>query len=76
MSWDPRDIGRIVVSGIGQATSTEDGGQTWRPLPVPKGASVIEFSPNDPETFYAGVLDGTEAVVWISGDGGSTWTQL
>lgn len=42
--------------------------------PVPDGASAIEIDANDPETLYAGVLEGTEAVVWISRDGGSTWT--
>lgn len=76
VSWDPDDTERIVVSGMGQAALTEDAGQTWAPLPVPGGASVVEISPHDTKTLYAGVLEGTEAVVWISEDGGSTWTQL
>jgi photosystem II stability/assembly factor-like uncharacterized protein len=75
VSWDPADTDRIVVSGIGQAAVTEDGGRTWRDLPVPEGASVVEIDANDPDTLYAGVLDGTEALVWISRDGGSTWTM-
>jgi photosystem II stability/assembly factor-like uncharacterized protein len=75
VSWDPADTDQIVVSGIGQAALTEDGGRTWRDLLVPEGASVVETDANDPDTLYAGVLDGTEAVVWISRDGGSTWTM-
>lgn len=73
VSWDPADTDRIVVSGMGQATETRDGGRTWTPLEVPDGASVVEIDPRDPGTLYAGVLDGTEAVVWISRDGGETW---
>jgi photosystem II stability/assembly factor-like uncharacterized protein len=75
VSWDPADTDRIVVSGMGQAALTRDGGQTWAQLAVPEGASVVEIDANDPDMLYAGVLEGTEAVVWISRDGGSTWTM-
>jgi photosystem II stability/assembly factor-like uncharacterized protein len=75
VSWDPADTGRILVSGIGQAALTRDGGRTWAQLAVPEGASIVEIDANDPDTLYAGVLEGTEAVVWISRDGGSTWTM-
>jgi len=75
VSWDPADTDLIVVSGMGQAALTRDGGRTWAQLPVPEGASVVEIDANDPDTLYAGVLEGTEAVVWISRDGGSTWTM-
>ena len=74
VSWDPADTDRVVVSGMGQAALTRDSGRTWAQLSVPEGASVVEIDANDPETLYAGVLEGTEAVVWISRDGGSTWT--
>lgn len=76
VSWDPADIDWILVSGIGQAALTEDAGRTWRPLAVPEGASVVEMSPDDPDTLYAAALEGTDAAVWISRDGGSTWTRL
>jgi len=75
VSGDPADTDRIVVSGMGQAALTRDGGRTWAQLAVPEGASVVEIDANDPDTLYAGVLEGTEAVVWISRDGGSTWTM-
>jgi photosystem II stability/assembly factor-like uncharacterized protein len=75
VSWDPGDTDRIVVSGMGRAALTRDGGRNWEPLPVPAGASVVEVSPIDPNTLYAGVLEGTEAVVWVSRDGGRTWNR-
>jgi len=75
VSWDPADTDRIVVSGMGQAALTSDGGRTWAQLAVPERASVVEIDANDPDTLYAGVLEGTEAVVWISRDGGSTWAM-
>src|SRR6266508_4105248 len=75
VSWDAADTDRIVVSGMGQAALTLDGGRTWVQLEVPDGASVVEIDANDPDTLYAGVLEGTEAVVWISRDGGRTWTM-
>ena len=75
VSWDPADTDRVVVSGMGQASLTRDAGRTWARLPVPDGASVVEIDANDPDTLYAGVLEETEAVVWISRDGGSTWTM-
>jgi photosystem II stability/assembly factor-like uncharacterized protein len=75
VSWDLADTDRIVVSGMGQAALTQDGGRTWARLAVPSGASVVEIDPGDPGTLYAGVLEGTQAVVWISRDGGATWTM-
>jgi photosystem II stability/assembly factor-like uncharacterized protein len=75
VSWDSGDTERIVVSGMGQAAVTDDGGRTWEPIPVPEGASVVETSPDDPDTLYAGVLEGIEAAVWISSDGGNTWER-
>jgi photosystem II stability/assembly factor-like uncharacterized protein len=75
VSWDLGETDRIVVSGMGQAARTEDGGRTWEPFPVPVGASVVEISADSADTLYAGVLEGTEAAVWTSRDGGSTWER-
>lgn len=75
VSWDRTDTDRIVVSGMGQAALTRDGGRNWARLMVPDEASVVEIDSTDPNTFYAGVLEGTEAAVWVSGDGGSTWSM-
>ena len=75
VSWDPTDTDRIVVSGVGQAALTRDAGRTWTQLSVPDGASVIEIDASAPDRLYAGVLEGTNAVVWVSRDGGGTWTE-
>lgn len=76
VSWDAQDTDRIVVSGMGRAAVTRDGGRTWEPLRVPARTSVVEISPDSADTLYAGVLEGSEAALWISRDGGSTWERL
>jgi photosystem II stability/assembly factor-like uncharacterized protein len=75
VSWDPAKMDWIVVSGMGQAAASQDGGRTWAPLMVPEGSSVVEIDARDTDTLFAGVLDGTEAVVWVSRNGGSTWSR-
>jgi photosystem II stability/assembly factor-like uncharacterized protein len=75
VSWDPEDTRHIVVSATGQAAATTDGGRTWDPLEVPAGASLVEMSPQNPRTLYAAVHEGDAAVVWVSRDGGATWTR-
>ena len=75
VSWNPADTDRIVVSAMGQAALTRDGGRTWAQMAVPEGASVVEIDANNSDMLYAGVLEGTEAVVWVSRDGGSRWTM-
>jgi photosystem II stability/assembly factor-like uncharacterized protein len=75
VSWDPDDTRHIVVSGIDQAAVTTDGGTSWRSLDIPDGASLVEMDPVSPETLYAGVHEGDAAVVWVSRDGGRTWTR-
>jgi len=75
VTWDPSDTDWIVVSGMGHAALTRDGGRTWAQMAVPEGASVVEIDANNSDMLYAGVLEGTEAVVWVSRDGGSTWTM-
>jgi photosystem II stability/assembly factor-like uncharacterized protein len=74
VTWDPADTDHLIVSGMGEAAESTDGGSTWRALTVPQDASVIEMDPTHPETLYAGVLDGTEAVIFVSTDGGASWT--
>jgi photosystem II stability/assembly factor-like uncharacterized protein len=74
VAWDPGNTEHLIVSGMGEGAESTDGGATWRPIEVPEGASVIEMNPTDPDTLYAGVLDGTEAVIFVSTDGGASWT--
>jgi hypothetical protein len=75
VSWDPDDTRHIVVSATDQAAVTTDGGTTWNPLDIPDGASLVEMSPVDPRTLFAAVHEGDAAVVWVSRDGGETWTR-
>jgi photosystem II stability/assembly factor-like uncharacterized protein len=74
-SWDSRDTDHIIASGQGSAAVSTDGGQSWEPLEIPEGASLVEFSPHDSEVLFAAVLEVPEATVYVSKDGGSTWTR-
>lgn len=75
VSWDQRDTDHIVVTGQGSAAESVDGGESWTPLEIPQGASIVEFSPHDPKVMYAAVLEAPEASVYVSEDGGDTWTR-
>lgn len=76
VTWDPRNTDHLIVSGMGQAAESPDGGGSWRPVTVPQGASVIEMDPTDPAVLYAGALEGTDAMISVSRDGGASWTTL
>jgi photosystem II stability/assembly factor-like uncharacterized protein len=74
-SWDGRDTDHIVVTGMGAAAESADGGQSWESLEIPEGASIVEFSPHDPRVLFAATLQAPEASVYVSEDGGKTWTR-
>lgn len=75
VSWDPADPERLVATSMSAAMSSTDGGRTWEPIDVPEGVSIVEIDPRTSETLYAAALEGEEAVVWVSGDGGGTWNR-
>ncbi len=75
VSWDQNDTDHIVVTTQGSAAESVDGGKTWEAFEIPQGASIVEFSPHDPEVLYAAVLEAPEASVYVSKDGGDTWTR-
>jgi photosystem II stability/assembly factor-like uncharacterized protein len=75
VTWDPDDTRHIVVSAMDQAAVTTDGGRTWKPIDVPEGASLVEMRPQNPRTLYAAIHEGEAAVVWVSRDGGGSWTR-
>jgi photosystem II stability/assembly factor-like uncharacterized protein len=76
VSWDVGDTDHIVATGQGSAAVSTDGGQSWEPLEIPAGASIVEFSPHDSKVLFAAVLEAPEASVYVSKDGGDTWTRL
>jgi photosystem II stability/assembly factor-like uncharacterized protein len=75
VSWDRSDTDHIVVTGQGAAAESTDGGRSWQPFEIPEGASIVEFSPHDPDVLYAAVLEAPEASVYMSEDGGKTWAR-
>ncbi|MCI0549077.1 MAG: hypothetical protein L0027_17575 [Candidatus Rokubacteria bacterium] len=71
----PRDS-RVVYAGTDQGGyRSTDGGDSWRPLPLPDpGLEVWSFlfHPRTPEVMYAGT---SPAAVYRSADGGASWTR-
>ncbi|MEO6123068.1 MAG: sialidase family protein [Ilumatobacteraceae bacterium] len=65
----------IVASGGAGAALSSDGGTTWEPLQLPPGASLVELSPDDADTMYAGIHDGDRVRVSTSSDAGRTWSD-
>ncbi|MDQ3964740.1 MAG: hypothetical protein M3277_12650 [Actinomycetota bacterium] len=75
VSWDPKEPAHIIVTTQGSAAQSTDGGENWKAFEIPEGASIVEFSPHDPDVLYAAVLEAPEASVYVSEDGGDTWTR-
>jgi hypothetical protein len=74
VTWDPANTQHLIVSGMGEAAESTDGGASWQSITVPRGASVVEMDPTDSAVLYAGTLDGTNAAISVSRDGGASWT--
>jgi photosystem II stability/assembly factor-like uncharacterized protein len=75
VSWDVRDTDHIIATGQGSAAVSTDRGQSWKPLEIPEGVSIVEFSPHESQVLFAAVLEAPEASVYVSKDGGDTWTR-
>jgi photosystem II stability/assembly factor-like uncharacterized protein len=75
VTWDPSNPDRIIAASMSGAVGTKDGGATWNPLSTPAGVSVVEIDPRRPNVVFAGALEGDTARVWVSRDGGATWTE-
>ncbi len=79
--FDPTHPATIYVAGWslynneeGDVFRSDDGGRTWRALPMVHGKSVraLAMAPSDHNTLVIGALDG----VFRSRDGGATWTRI
>ena len=79
--FDPTHPATIYVAGWslynkeeGDVFRSDDGGRTWRTLPMVHGKSVrtLAMAPSDHNTLVLGALDG----VFRSPDGGATWTRI
>lgn len=74
---DP-DLQTIVASGAGGAAISVDAGTSWQPIQIPEGVSLVEAAPGRPGRpghLYAGQHRGDRVTIWISTDGGDTWTK-
>ncbi|MDQ2983049.1 MAG: hypothetical protein M3R70_03850 [Actinomycetota bacterium] len=73
----PLDAQTWIAYGRGTAR-TDDGGQTWRPLPTPRDATTVRFSTRS--LAFAGARGSTTCPglfqLWRSADGGSTWLPV
>jgi photosystem II stability/assembly factor-like uncharacterized protein len=76
LSWDPSDRDRIVVSGLGTAALSQDGGRNWQPVQVPSGTSIVAIDPGDTSTWYSAAWSDGEALLSSSVDAGRTWTPM
>ena len=65
----------ILYAANGGVAKSTDGGESWRPMDegLPEGVSTVAVALQDPRVVYAGVLDGTEARVYRSENGGESW---
>lgn len=75
VSWDPSNPWRIVASGQDRAVLSTNGGTSWERIPIPEGAQIIEMSSTDPDLVYAGRHEGQRVTVFVSRDGGQSWTR-
>lgn len=75
VAWDREDPQHIVASKPGSAVASIDGGATWETLDIPEGAWLVEMSPSNPDALFAAVHEGTTATIWVSSDGGGSWSR-
>jgi photosystem II stability/assembly factor-like uncharacterized protein len=69
------DASQVLVSGPSGAARSSDGGRTWQPVTLPQGATIAEADRSDPQRLYAAGPVANRARVWVSHDGGRTWTR-
>ncbi len=75
VSQDRYNPDTFYAAGGGQVYKSTDRGRNWRPVGdgLPGGVSTVAVAPGNPKVVYAGALDGEEALVFRSEDGGQSW---
>jgi photosystem II stability/assembly factor-like uncharacterized protein len=63
----------LIASGPAGAARSEDAGRTWTRLVLPRGVSLVEIAPEDPDVLYAGTHEDVAVRVQVSRDGGQSW---
>ncbi|RKG69245.1 hypothetical protein D7W79_33205 [Corallococcus exercitus] len=76
----------VLYVATGRSTSatngvfrSEDGGETWRPLPLQRAGvlfSSVRVSTADPRTLYVSASDTAHMYLFRSDDAGETWEEL
>ncbi len=74
VSWDPRDHSRIFAIGMAGASLSDNGGQSWQPLAVP--TATMAGTIDGQGRLLAATLSGDRAEMYVSADGGNTWTHV
>ena len=72
-TWVGGNGSKLIVSGPDGAARTDNNGDSWTPVALPEGASLVEASPTDPNVLFAAGLSGSNARIWVSRNGGTTW---
>jgi len=75
ISQDRENPDTFYAAGGGQVYKSADGGENWQPVGdgLPGSISTVAVAPGNPKVVYAGALDGEEALVFRSEDGGESW---
>lgn len=74
IAWNPSDIAEITVLGMAGAQTTNDNGTTWNDISIPNGAAAITYSLDGHTLFVAALDEPPYAHVFMSTDGGKSWS--
>lgn len=71
-AWNANNTDQIVAVGMDGGAMSTDSGATWKNIDLPSGTSAVTYA-TDGRTLYAGALEGQQAHIYRSTDGGITW---
>lgn len=78
VSQDRANPDTFYAASGGQVYKSTDGGGNWQPAgdELPGSISTVAVAPGNPKVVYAGALDGEEALMFRSEDGGNSWKAM